>query len=333
MSQRELRKMVFFHRFGFSLWDASNERVAELGNLFPDIEFLNLADPQDLAKEIHDADAVCSMRVTPQLFRAAQRLKWIHSLAAGVGGLMIPEVLAGDVLITNARGLFSTVIAEHALGVILSFSRRLPDSLRFQQQHHWAREELWALEPKMGEISGKALGIVGYGSIGQAIAKRARAFGMTVLAVKKSLSTGTEFADRVFPLSHLHEVLRQSDFVVLALPHTPDTKQVMGRREFETMKPTAYLINVGRGKLIDEAALLQALQEKRLAGAALDVFETEPLLPDHPLWDAPNVLITPHSSGNFPEFWARSRDLIAENIRLFREGKPLKNLVDKKRGY
>jgi phosphoglycerate dehydrogenase-like enzyme len=333
MPQHELRKMVLFHQVGFSLWNMSDERVGELQQLFPDIQFVSATDLDSLAREVVDADALCSMRITSGVFHSARRLKWIHSVAAGVGGLMIPEVLKSEILITNARGIFSTVMAEHTLGVMLAFSRRLIDSYRFQQQHHWAREELWNMRPHMGEIAGKVVGIIGYGSIGHEIARRARAFGMIVCAVKKNIQEGTEDADRVYLLSELAEVLRQSDFIILALPHTPETKHLIGEAELRVMKASAYLINIGRGKLIDETALMRALEEGRLAGAALDVFETEPLPADHPLWDQRNVLITPHCSSNFSQYWDRSRALLCSNIRRFRGGMELLNLVDKKRGY
>lgn len=333
MSPPILNKMVFFHQAGFSLWNMTDQRVAEIQRLFPDLRCVNTTDIESLAREIVDADVLCSMRITEELFRAAKKLRWIHSVAAGIGGLMIPSVLNSDVLITNARGIFSTVMAEHTMGMILTFSRRLLDSYRFQQRHQWARDQLWELQPRMGEISGKTLAIIGFGSIGIEIAKRARAFGMRILAVKKNPARGVEFADQAFPLPQLQEALRQSDFVVLALPHTPETKHVMGEAQFQAMKPTAYLLNVGRGKLVDENALLFALHENRLAGAGLDVFTTEPLPQEHPLWDEPNVLITPHCSANFPEFWSRTLSLISENIRRFRSGQTLLNLVDKKRGY
>ena len=325
--------MALYHQVGFSLWNLTDERADELRTIFPDIEFINVHDLESLAGEIRDADALCSMRITPELFRAAKELKWIHSVAAGIGGLMIPEVLASDVFITNARGIFSTAVAEHTLGMILAFSRRLIDCYRHQQSHDWAQEALWKAKPEMGEISGKTLGIIGYGSIGREIAKRARAFGMIILAVKNDSSAGTEYADGVFSLSQRCEVLRESDFVVLALPHTPKTKYVMGEMEFQAMKPTAFLINIARGKLVDEEALLRALRHRRIAGAGLDVFATEPLPPHHPLWDEPLVLITPHTAGLFPEFWPKSLALLADNIRRFQAGETLINLVDKRRGY
>jgi phosphoglycerate dehydrogenase-like enzyme len=333
MSSRELKKMVLYHQVGFSLWNMTDERVRDLKNLFPEIHFVNTEDLETLAVQVVDADAICSMRITSELFRAAPKLKWIHSVAAGIGGLMIPEVLSSNLFITNARGIFSTVMAEHTLGMILAFSRRLIESYRFQQDHQWARDALWAIQPPMGEISGKTLGIIGYGSIGREIGRRARALGMKILAMKKDPSTGVEHADHVFTLATRNELLKESDFVVLALPHTPDTKQVLGEAEFKVMKPGSYVINIGRGKLIDEEALLRALREGRIAGAGLDVFSTEPLPIGHPLWDQPNVLITPHSAAIFPEFWPKSLALLGENIRRFRSGETLKNLVDKKRGY
>ncbi|MBZ5553536.1 MAG: D-2-hydroxyacid dehydrogenase [Acidobacteriia bacterium] len=333
MATRDLKKMVLYHQVGFSLWNMTEDRTRDLRNLFPDIHFVNTEDLKALAEQIVDADALCAMRITSELFRGAAGLKWIHSVAAGIGGLMIPEVLSSDVFITNARGIFSTVMAEHTLGMILAFSRRLIDSYRFQQHHQWARDDLWTLQPPMGPICGKTLGIIGYGSIGREIAIRARALGMKILALKKDPSTGTEYADRVLTLAQRTELLKESDFVVLALPHTPDTKQVLGDAEFNVIKPGAYVINIGRGKLIDEEALLRALREGRIAGAGLDVFSTEPLPEDHPLWEQPNVLITPHSAAIFPEYWPSSLALLAENIRRFRSGETLKNLVDKNRGY
>ncbi len=246
MPTHTLTKMVLFHQPGFSLWNMSDERVAELQRIFPRIRFVHVVALEAMAREIVDAEALCSMKMTAEIFRAASRLKWIHSTAAGIGSLMIPEVLASDVAITNARGIFSPVMAEHTLGLILAFSRRLFDAYRFQQQPLWAREELWALHPQMGVVSGKTLGIIGFGSIGQEIAKRARALGMKILAVKKDISMGTDLADRVFSLSQRAELLRESDFVVLALPHTPDTKRVIGEAELRVMKPAAYLINIGR---------------------------------------------------------------------------------------
>lgn len=333
MSGLALQKMVFHHHTGFSLWDITGERVADVQQFYPAIRMVHASGADALARELPDADALCSMRMTSPLFHSATRLKWIHSPAAGIGGLMIPEILNSDILITNGRGLFSVVMAEHTLAFILACSRRFLDSHRFQLQHTWALESLWKKTPHMGEVRGKTLGLLGLGSIGQEIAKRARAFEMRVLAVKKDPSTGREFADQVLPVNELLSMLRQSDFVVLALPHTPETKHIIGAPQLAAMKSSAYLINVGRGKLIDEAALLEVLNQGRIAGAALDVFETEPLPCDSPLWDHPNVFITPHSSACFPESWERSRTLIVENIRRFLAGETLMNLVDKKKGY
>ncbi|MDD5544435.1 MAG: D-2-hydroxyacid dehydrogenase [Acidobacteriia bacterium] len=333
MPGSRIQKIVFHHHTGFSLWDMTDERVADVQRFFPDIDMVHAVNSEVLTGELVEADVLCSMRITSPLFQSARRLRWIHSPAAGIGGLMIPEVLNSDVLITNGRGLFSVVMAEHTLGFILACSRRFPDSYRFQAQHTWAQELLWEKVPHMGEVRGKTLGLVGLGSIGQEIAKRARAFEMRILAVKKDPSTGREFADEIFPVDQLHNLLRQSDFVVLAVPHTPETKHLIGEPELAVMKHSAYLLNVGRGKLIDEAALIKALNRGQIAGAALDVFETEPLPLDSPLWNHLNVFITPHSSACFPESWGRSRDLIVENIRRFQTGEPLLNLIDKKKGY
>ncbi len=328
-----LEKMVFFHQTGFSLWDITEDRVAYFRPIFPDIQFVSATGMEPLARESVDADAICSMRITAELVQGAKRLQWIHSPAAGLGGLMIPEVLNSDIAVTNAKGVLSEVMAEHAMGFILACSRRFLDSFHFQHQHQWAQEKLWTLKPTLDQVQGKTLGIVGLGSIGREISKRARAFGMQILAVKRNPESGGDAADRVFPLSQLETMLHDSDFVVLALPHTPETKHVMSDAQFAAMKPSAYLINIARGKLIDEKALLRALDKNLLAGAALDVLETEPLPPDSPLWDHPRVFITPHCSSVFPDFWPRSRTLIAENIRRFLGGKTLLNLIDKKKGY
>ena len=204
----------------------------------------------------------------------------------------------------------------------------------FQQKHIWGQEILWEEHVAPAEVAGATLGLVGLGSIGRNVARRASALGMQVLSVREHAnSEKPEFVDEVLPSSKLNEMLGQADYVVLAAPVVAATRGMIGSEQLSRMKPEGCLINVGRGPLIDEAALIEALREGKIAGAALDVFEQEPLPSDSPLWDLDNVLITPHTAGMTTKLWERHYTLFSENLRRFIKGEPLLAVVDKKQGY
>lgn len=236
-------------------------------------------------------------------------------------------------VVTNARDVHGPVVAEHAIAVLLALAKRLPSAVRHQQQRRWAQQQLWAERPRPREVAGAVLGLVGMGAIGREVAGRAVALGMRVLAVREHPERENPAGVQSFGTSALDDVLPQCDYVVLAAPLTAATRQLINAARLARMKPDAYLINVSRGPLIDDAALIAALRKGRLAGAALDVFAAEPLSPASPYWELENVLITPHTAAVTEKLWDRHFALIAENLRRYLAGRPLLSVVDKRLGY
>src|SRR4051812_3120671 len=298
---------------------------------FPRHTFLDAWDRDTLRRLLPEADVAFTPFVDRDVFPSASRLRWVQSPAAGVGSLMFPELLASDVLITSARGVRARSMAEHVLGVTIALARLLPAALRAQGQHRWAQEEL---ETGARTLQGLHMGIVGLGAIGLEVAKIAAPFGFRVSAIRRRaahpLPAGV---DAVWSPDRLDDLLAQSDVVVIAAPHTPETKRLIGRAQIDRMKAGALLVNVARGKLVDDEALIGALRAGRLGGAALDVFSQEPLDPSSPYWDLPNVIITPHTSGAMKDYWTPLVALFADNLRRFEKGQPLLNVVDKVAGY
>jgi phosphoglycerate dehydrogenase-like enzyme len=261
------------------------------------------------------------------------RLRWIQVTAAGVTGMLFPELIESAIIVTNGRGLHAVSMAEHTLGVILAFVRKLHLARDAQRERRWKQSELYAAPPPFGELAGGVLGLVGLGTIGSAIAARARALGLTVKAVRKHPAREPAPADEQWGLDRLPDLLSRSDWIVLAVPLTNQTRGLIGSAEIARMKQSAVLVNLGRGQLVDEAALIAALTRGRIAGAALDVVEREPLATESPLWTMPNVILTPHISGLGPRYWERAVQLFAANLRRFLAGEPLVNVVDKREGY
>lgn len=280
-------------------------------------------DRRILPEAIADADILL---VHPRLggivreaWPNARKLRWIHALAAGVDTLLFDELCASDVVVTNGRGIFADALAEFVAAAMLHFAKDVPRLMRQQSGRRW--------EPfKVERIEGKTLGIVGYGSIGRAVATLASAFRMHVVAARRQPSGDG-------PITPLDEVVRSADFLVVAAPLTPETRGLIGAGELRSMKRDAVLINVGRGPVVDERALVDALRERRIRGAALDVFDTEPLPPDHPLWSLDNVLLSPHCADQTPDSLQRAMTLFLENLARFRAGEPLLNVVDKQSHY
>ncbi len=278
-----------------------------------------------------------------RLLARAPHLTWVHSATSGVERALTPAALARDVLVTNARGVFSRPIAEHVLLMILAVSRHLPDLLELQRERTW--------QPLEGrELRELTIGIVGYGSLGRSVASLASAFGSRVIALRRrpdavdEPSAGDSGAedegfpyeprlDRVVGPDGLHELLAESNIVVLAAPLTPETEGMIDEAAVGAMKRDAWLINVARGRLIDDTALIRALRENRIGGAALDTFRDEPLLQGSPYWDLPNVILTPHTAWSSARVLDRSIDLFCDNLVRFSRGEPLRNVVDPAAGY
>jgi phosphoglycerate dehydrogenase-like enzyme len=246
---------------------------------------------------------------------------------------MFPELIKSSVVVTNSREVHGPVVAEHAIALVLALAKRIPQAVRYQAKKEWAQETLWYEHPRPREISGDTVVVIGMGGIGREFTTRAKALGMKVLAVRENPKKGAEGADDVFGPGQLDEVLPQADYVLLCTPVTPATTGIINRARLARMKPDAYLLNVGRGPLVDEPALLEALQNRRIAGAALDVFVEEPLPSDSPFWSLDNLLITPHTAAVTERLWERHYQLIVENLTRFLAGRPLLYEVDKERGY
>jgi len=284
-------------------------------------------DRAQLPDALRDADIlIVSWRLPAGSVASTSSLKWIHSIGAGVDGILTPDVLESKAIITSSSGIHREPISEHVLAFMLSFVRSFHIFARQQMRKEWKRYELQ-------ELAGKTLGIIGLGEIGSEIAIKAKALGMRVIAVKRTSGEKPTSVDQLWMQDRLKDLLGDSDFVVLSLPLTPETRGFIGEPELRAMKKSAYLINISRGKIVHEAKLIQAIREGWIAGAGLDVFEEEPLPEKSELWQMPNVIITPHVAGSNPQYTARAMAIFEENLQRFLNGKPLTNLVDKKLGY
>ena len=284
-----------------------------------------------------EAEIYLGYGVPAALLREGKGLGWVHSGAAGVGGSLTPEMLASPVLFTNSKGIHGPPMADTALGMILYFSRGLDFGVAAKARNHWDKDPFYSGENPLLEVAYSTVGIFGFGGIGREVAKRVVALGARVLAFdrgpKAFESPGARFVEPLHGDSGFQQLLAESDFLVLTAPETLESRGKFDAHALARMRPHAVLINISRGRLVDEEALVSALIEKRLRGAGLDVFVEEPLPEDHPLWTLPNVLITPHVSAVTPHFWRRQTDLIVENIRRYLAGEPLLNLVDKEAGF
>ncbi len=275
----------------------------------------------------------------------APRLKWIQLISAGLDRFVGHPIMESDIIITTASGIHATPIAEYVLASILAFSRRFRDMWRLQEGREWP-EDRWEIL-RGEELRGKTVGILGYGSIGREVGRLGQAFGMRILATKRSAKEKKEkgyfmlgrgdpeggVVDQIFDPSQLREMLKECDFFIVAVPLTPETEKMVGREELKAMKGSAYLVNISRGRVVDEEALLEALKEGWIGGAGLDVFAQEPLPQESELWGLDNVLLSPHVSANTPHYQERFAELFCENLRRYLAGEELLNVVDKKRGY
>jgi phosphoglycerate dehydrogenase-like enzyme len=287
--------------------------------------------PHDLPARLADVEVLLTYHARFDL-AAAPRLRWVQLAGDGIDYLHGAPILTSDVVITNAR-LFAAPIAEYAIATMVMLTRMLPRALReFQDERRWPRDH-WS-EYAGSELAGRTLAILGHGSIGRQLARVAQAMDMTVIGTRRTTTEPTfEDGVEVFPPSSQPEVIARADFVVVCLPLTSETEGTIGETELRMMKRSAYLIAVGRGRVIDEAALLRCLREGWIAGAALDVFAQRPLPPDSPMFDLPNVILTPHMSGISANYYERLITLFCDNLRRYLAGEPLLSLVDKEKGY
>lgn len=271
---------------------------------------------------------VCTGRgdVLEQVWPKDGALRWVHSLAAGVEHILVPVLRDSNVPFTNAKGVYARSLGEFAITAMLFFAKDLRRLVHQQEAGKWEQFDI-------EELHGKTLGVVGYGGIGQQAAQRAKAFGMKVIAMRRKAAEPDSIVDEYVTREKLHDLLAHSDYVVVSTPHTPDTTGIIGAAELQAMRRNAVLINLGRGPAVDEPALIEALTEKRIRGAALDVFVQEPLPEGHPFYKLGNVLLSPHSADHTPTWLEDSMSFFVSNFERFTNGQPLENMVDKTAGY
>jgi phosphoglycerate dehydrogenase-like enzyme len=317
----------------FEMWRPPTWFVEKLRAEFPDAEVLYSAQKRDDAQALRDADVMIGWSLSPEQLRAATSLRWVYSITAAVDQFLYPELLSSEIALTNAGSVHGPVVAEHAIAGLLALARRLPSAVRYQDRRRWAMEAIWKEQPRPREVRGAMLVVVGLGSIGADVAEMAAALKMHVIGVREHPERGAAGAHEVVGFDALDNAIAQADFVVLAAPLTPRTSHLIDGRRLQLFKPTAFLINVSRGALVEEAALVKALREHKLAGAALDVFEEEPLSRWSPLWKMPQVLITPHTAFLTQNVWHRHYEVFAANLKRYLAGERLEGVVDLKRGY
>jgi phosphoglycerate dehydrogenase-like enzyme len=282
----------------------------------------------ELDKLLAETEVLFGFVPPKNIIKRAPRLKWMQVTSAGVDRHQGTEIWNSDIILTGVSGIHATPISEFVMGLMLMFAKNTPLSFKMMQTRQWQRY-------MPGTLRGKTVGIIGLGHIGGEVARLSKAFGMKVIATRRSVKAASKAknVDLLLPPSRMKELLGQSDYVVLTLPLTPETKHIIGEAELKAMKPTAYIMNIGRGPLIDQDALIKALNEKYIAGAGLDVTVPEPLPKESRLWDFDNVILSPHISGGMEDYMLQATELFCDNLKRYIAGKKLLNVIDKKKGY
>ena len=311
--------------------EADREFVAELRNSFPSVNFCQAPTEADQVREIPDAEVLFGA-ITPAVFEAARKLRWCHFVGAGFDKLVRgnPAFVASDVVLTNAPGTHAMAMADHVMGMILTLAHRLVDMLDDQRAHRWDVDKYRA---QMRELEGTTMGLLAVGSIGRAVAVRAQAFGIRVYGVDLKPMKPPEGVAEVWTLEGLERLLRISDWFVVTAPLTDGTEGLLNRDRIGQLKQGSHLIVISRGGIVDETAVVEGLRSGSIAGAGFDAVETEPLPDESPLWDMPNVLISPHVSGDSPQTWERRYRIFKDNLARYLKGDPLLHICDKRAGF
>jgi phosphoglycerate dehydrogenase-like enzyme len=327
-------KLLILVHHRFELWNVPEWFGSRLAEEFRELQVVQRESYDGAEEHLREAEILFTISLRSEQFILAHNLRWIHAPSAAVHQLLFPELIRSDVVLTNSSEVHGPVVAEHVMALIFALAKKIPQAALLQQKRVWGQDAIWKEGSRPREIAGAMLGLIGVGSIGRRVAQMASALGMCVIAIREHVEKGRpEGVKEVLPPSSLDELLKQSDYVVIAAPLVGATKGLMNAARLATMKPDAFLINVGRGPQVDEAALAEALRKRIIAGAALDVFEREPLPEDSPLWSVQNLLITPHTAGLTEKLWNRHYELFSDNLRRYLSRKPLQFQVDKQKGY
>jgi phosphoglycerate dehydrogenase-like enzyme len=324
--------IVVHHRF--ELWQVPTWFSQRLARDFPGLQVAHRDSYEGIEDDLRGAEIIFTISLRVDQLALTRNLRWVHAPSAAVHQLLFPELVNSDVIVTNSREVHGPVVAEHVMALIFALAKKIPQVVALQHKHVWGQESMWRAGVRPREIAGATLGLIGVGSIGRRVAEMASALGMRVIAVREHVEKGSPpGVEAVFTPSAIDDMLKQSDYVVLAAPLVGTTRGLIDAARLAAMKPEACLINVGRGPQVDEAALVEALRSGRIAGAALDVFAHEPLPADSALWDIENLLITPHNGSITEKLWHRHYELFSDNLRRYMAGQPLRFIVDKQKGY
>lgn len=323
---------LVIHVHDLPMWSLPVAQVERIRRALPDVDVVDVRDHDACRAVIGEADVALAPRMQPETLAMASRLRWVHTSAVGVGWLPLADLAARGIPVTNSRGLHAEMLAEHAMAMLLGLRRLLPIADERRRERRWAQEELAALP--IPRLAATTVLVLGLGAIGALVARYASAMGMTVIGVRRDIaSPPPPGVSRVMALHEIGAVLPEVDAVVIAMPHTADTGVVLDAAALARLKPTAMVVNVARGTLVDEEALAAALHAGRLGGAGLDVFAREPLSADSPLWSTPRTILTPHVGACDGDYWTPAVDFFLKNWQRFVTGQPLENLVDVTRGY
>lgn len=334
MPTRKPRRLVIYLPHHLAVWKLPEgylEKIRRRSQRAFDLEV-----PQTEAafvRALPEAEVLFAWGLARRHVDGAKSLRWLHTPLAGVDRVLNPELVRAAIRVTSSRGVNTVAVAEQALGLILALTRGIADAVRAQVESRWTQDALYGRRPPLDTLEGKLLGILGLGDIGRALAERGHALGMRVWGMTRTARPKPASVERMLTAGKQDVLIRNADVLALAVPLTPATTGLIGERELGRMKPGSILINVGRGALVQESALVRALREGWIAGAGLDVFATEPLPQASPLWTMPQVVITPHVAGTHPRYMALAADLFLENLKRYLASEPLRNEVDKAAGY
>ena len=333
MSGMNQHKIAILLHDSFEMWRPPTWFIDKLRTEFPQVEVVHSAHNRHDEEALRDADIMIGWSLPLDLFHAAIGLRWIYSITAAIDQFLFSQLVASDIVISNAGRVHGPVVAEHALAMVFALAKRIPSAVLHQKDRDWAMEEMWNEHPQPRELRGATVTVAGLGSIGSEVANLAAALKMYVIGIREHPERGPAGAHEVLGYDSLDKTIQRSDFVVLAAPLTPQTKHLIDGRRLQLFKPDAYLINVSRGAMLDEAALISALKNRQLGGVALDVFEEEPLPRRSPLWKMPQVLITPHIAFLNSKVWERHYSAFTDNLRRYLAGETLQGTINKKQGY